>query len=41
MFLGIDLGTSGLKAVITDSRGEVVATSTAPLTVSRPPTSVV
>src|SRR5271165_1370003 len=36
MHLGIDLGTSGVKAVVIDEAGEVVAQSTAPLTVSRP-----
>lgn len=36
MFLGIDLGTSGVKAVICDERGGVAAQATAPLSVSRP-----
>lgn len=36
MFLGIDLGTSGVKAVIVDADGTVVAQESAPLTVSRP-----
>lgn len=36
MWLGIDLGTSGLKAVVLDERGVVVAQAAAPLNVSRP-----
>ncbi len=36
MFLGIDLGTSGVKAVIVAPSGTVLAQATAPLTVSRP-----
>lgn len=36
MFAGIDLGTSGLKAILLDRSGRVVASATAPLTVSRP-----
>lgn len=36
MHLGLDLGTSGVKAVLTDERGAVAAQATAPLTVSRP-----
>ena len=36
MFLGIDLGTSGVKAVIVAPSGAVLAQGTAPLTVSRP-----
>ena len=36
MFLGIDIGTSGVKAVIIADSGAVVAQGTAPLTVSRP-----
>jgi xylulokinase len=36
MFVGIDLGTSSVKAVLTDDAGELVAESAAPLTVSRP-----
>lgn len=35
-FLGIDLGTSELKAIVLDERGSIVASATAPLTVSRP-----
>ena len=36
MFLGIDIGTSCVKAVIVGADGQVVAQATAPLTVSRP-----
>ena len=36
MFLGLDLGTSGLKAVLIDDAQAVVAEATAPLSVSRP-----
>jgi xylulokinase len=36
MFLGIDIGTSGVKAVIVDAGGKVVAQANAPLEVSRP-----
>ncbi|WP_260923475.1 xylulokinase [Novosphingobium sp. 9] len=36
MYLGIDLGTSGVKAVIVDDGGIVVAQATARLDVSRP-----
>lgn len=36
MFLGIDIGTSGVKAVALDERGGVVATGVAALTVQRP-----
>lgn len=36
MFLGIDVGTSGVKAVLVDGRGGVAAQASAPLTVSRP-----
>ena len=36
MFLGIDLGTSGVKAVLADERQEIVATGNAPLEASRP-----
>ncbi len=36
MYLGLDLGTSGLKALIIDDTQAVVAEATAPLTVSRP-----
>jgi len=36
MFLGIDVGTSGVKAVITSNDGHVVAQCSAALSVSRP-----
>ena len=36
MYLGIDLGTSGVKAIILDAKQEVRASFTAPLAVSRP-----
>jgi xylulokinase len=36
MFLGIDLGTSSVKALLVDDSGRVTAEATAPLTVSRP-----
>ncbi|MBW8733036.1 MAG: xylulokinase, partial [Asticcacaulis sp.] len=36
MYLGIDVGTSGIKAVIIDDKGEVAAESHASLTVSHP-----
>ncbi|MHB2263707.1 xylulokinase [Aliihoeflea sp. PC F10.4] len=36
MFLGLDLGTSGLKAILIDADQRVVASSTAELSVSRP-----
>lgn len=36
MFLGIDIGTSGVKAILLDAAGTVCAQATAPLTVSRP-----
>lgn len=36
MFLGIDIGTSGVKAVLVDRDDRVVAQASAPLTVSRP-----
>ncbi|MGQ9370319.1 xylulokinase [Azospirillum sp. ST 5-10] len=36
MYLGIDLGTSGVKAVLVDGEQRVVAQATGPLTVSRP-----
>lgn len=35
-FLGIDLGTSGVKAVVVNERGEAIAQATAPLDVQRP-----
>ncbi|WP_347311728.1 xylulokinase [Defluviimonas sp. SAOS-178_SWC] len=36
MYLGLDLGTSGLKGVLIDDGQRVVAEATAPLSVSRP-----
>jgi xylulokinase len=36
MFIGIDLGTSGVKAVLLDREGQVRCTASQPLTVSRP-----
>lgn len=36
MFLGIDIGTSGVKAVVLDEHGTVVAQGSAALTVQRP-----
>jgi xylulokinase len=36
MYLGIDIGTSGVKAIIMDGNGAVVEIASAPLSVSRP-----
>ncbi|WP_289083023.1 FGGY family carbohydrate kinase, partial [uncultured Sulfitobacter sp.] len=36
MFLGLDLGTSGLKALLVDDAENIIAESVAPLQVSRP-----
>ena len=36
MFIGLDLGTSGLKGILIDDTQRVLAEATAPLTVSRP-----
>ena len=36
MFLGIDIGTSGVKAVLVDDGQRLVAASSAPLAISRP-----
>ncbi|HUK03324.1 MAG TPA: xylulokinase [Steroidobacteraceae bacterium] len=36
MFLGIDIGTSSVKAVLVDAKDAVVAQASAPLSVSRP-----
>ena len=36
MFLGIDLGTSALKAVLVDEREQIVGSASAPLTVDHP-----
>ncbi len=35
-YLGLDLGTSGLKGIVMEAGGRVLATATAPLTVERP-----
>ena len=36
MFIGLDLGTSGLKGILIDDKQRVLAEATAPLSVSRP-----
>ena len=36
LFLGIDISTTGAKALLIDSRGDVVASATTPLTLSTP-----
>jgi len=36
MFLGIDLGTSGVKLVLTNERGDIVDSSTSHYAVTRP-----
>jgi xylulokinase len=36
LFLGLDVGTSGVKAVLIDSRGSVLASTTTPLTLQTP-----
>ena len=36
MYIGLDLGTSGLKGILMDERQRVLAEATAPLTVERP-----
>lgn len=36
MFIGLDIGTSSVKAVLTDREGAIVGQADAPLTVSRP-----
>ncbi len=36
MYIGLDLGTSGLKGILMDDRQRVLAEATAPLTVERP-----
>ena len=35
-YLGLDLGTSGIKVIITNAQGDLVDSASAPLTVSRP-----
>lgn len=36
MYLGLDIGTSGVKAVLVDAAQNIVDQATAPLTVNRP-----
>lgn len=36
MYLGIDLGTSEVKALVINEQGDIVATHSSPLTISRP-----
>ena len=36
MYIGIDLGTSGVKAILLNEQGEVLASHTEKLSVSRP-----
>lgn len=36
MYLGIDIGTSGVKAIVMDDDGDVISQASAPLSVSRP-----
>ena len=36
MYLGIDVGTSSVKAVLIDDQGQLFAQGSAPLTVERP-----
>lgn len=36
MYLGIDLGTSGVKVILMSAWGEIIASTTSPLVVSRP-----
>lgn len=36
MYIGIDLGTSGVKAILLDEAGKVVASHSAALSISRP-----
>jgi xylulokinase len=36
MYLGIDIGTSSVKAILMDERGAVVERASSPLSVSRP-----
>lgn len=38
MYLGIDIGTSGVKAIVMNEDGSVTATTSAPLAISRPRT---
>ncbi|MCZ5678418.1 FGGY family carbohydrate kinase [Escherichia coli] len=41
MYIGIDLGTSGVKVILLNEQGEVVASQTEKLTVSRPASTLV
>lgn len=36
MYLGLDIGTSGVKAILIDAKQRIIASTTAPLKVSRP-----
>ncbi|STW28486.1 Xylulose kinase [Klebsiella michiganensis] len=36
MYLGIDLGTSEVKALVIDENNEVIASHSAPLSIQRP-----
>ncbi|WP_119388330.1 xylulokinase [Taklimakanibacter lacteus] len=36
MYLGLDIGTSGVKAILIDGRQRIIASATSPLKVSRP-----
>ena len=36
MYLGLDIGTSGVKAILIDARQRVLASETSPLKDSRP-----
>ena len=36
MFLGIDIGTSSVKAVLVDEAQQILASASAPLAISRP-----
>ncbi|STP16940.1 xylulose kinase [Escherichia coli] len=41
MYIGIDLGTSGVKVILLNEQGEVVAAQTEKLTVSPPASTLV
>ncbi len=36
LFLGVDVGTSGVKVLLVDRSGDVVASATSPLALSTP-----
>jgi len=36
LFLGLDIGTSGVKAILVEQSGDVVATALTPLTLQTP-----